>query len=343
MILVPSGDHRGWMHPLVVGVEISPPQGVAPRRRISRRRLPPGRTVQSELCLSGLTRRAKRMLFPDGDQSPAELWSVPGGVIRRACGAGGFRRILVSRAGGALMGRRTRRTAGGMALPAGPCGGGSPSFVRGRESRCRRRHPQSCTLALDCAGVPPCRLSAPSVKARYVGERGAVAARPGVGNHCRISVRRSDGAAPPFVSPLPWLASSTDVEPRSMSRPARDHRGEVRHFRVKPSSAGSVRPLRPRHPLSHRTGNDLSRTRSIGGRNGRVGWDTSQPAIFSRSHRRGSFARGPSRHLEAPEVFRQPAPAPQRVGGLALLPRIPCCASSRRCSCRRHDLLSLGR
>ena len=72
----------------------------------------------------------------------------------------------------------------------------------------------------------------------------------------------------PVCIPSPLARIFYGRRPGSMSRPARDDRGEVRHFRVKPPSAGSVRTPRPRHPLSHRSGMDVSRSRSIGERNG---------------------------------------------------------------------------
>lgn len=97
---------------------------------------------------------------------------------------------------------------GGLAAPAGTARRRfAGTSVRGRGSKGRRRHPESCTLLSPCpAGT--CREGHPSPRARRaergeltsqahdVGERGAVTARPGVGNYCRISVRRSDGAAP---------------------------------------------------------------------------------------------------------------------------------------------------
>jgi hypothetical protein len=63
---------------------------------------------------------------------------------------------------------------------------------------------------------------------RYVGERGAVTARPGVGNHCRTFRPPHRRNAPPFVSPLPVFRRRVSQQdgPVVNPRARRSSRGE---------------------------------------------------------------------------------------------------------------------
>src|SRR5256885_9220451 len=68
-IFVPSGDQAGWRQPSADGSELAPPQADAGWTLRSRNPLPSLRTMDIELCTSGVTCRENAISFPCGDQS----------------------------------------------------------------------------------------------------------------------------------------------------------------------------------------------------------------------------------------------------------------------------------